>query len=147
MVIKHTFFVFFMSFLMASAHGNEINTLSTCLADNTSGKDRRDLATWVFFAMSAHPDMTTHMRSETEAAVLISNVKTGQLFNRLVNESCINELRSVTKAIGPQGVEAAFKTLGELAMRELMSNPQVNKRFGDVYKFIDLPALEKALRS
>ena len=147
MAIKHAFFVFSMSFLMASAHGSEINKLSTCLADNTSGKDRRDLATWVFFAMSAHPEMTPHMKPETEAAVLVSNFRAGQLFNRLMNETCLNEMRSVTKAIGPQGIETAFKTLGELAMRELMSNPQVNKRFGDVYKFIDLPALEKALRS
>jgi hypothetical protein len=147
MTIKHAFFVFFTSFLIASAHGSEINTLSTCLADNTSGKDRKDLATWVFFAMSAHPEMTPHMKPETQAAVLDSNLRTGQLFNRLMNESCINELRAVTKAIGPQGVEAAFKTLGELAMRELMSNPEVNQRFGDVYKFMNLPALEKALRS
>jgi hypothetical protein len=87
------------------------------------------------------------MKPETQAAVLDSNLRTGQLFNRLMNESCINELRAVTKAIGPQGVEAAFKTLGELAMRELMSNPEVNQRFGDVYKFMNLPALEKALRS
>jgi hypothetical protein len=64
-----------------------------------------------------------------------------------MNEVCLDEMRTVTKAIGPQGIEAAFKTLGELAMRELMSNPEVNKRFGDVYKFINLPALEKALRS
>jgi hypothetical protein len=147
MTIKRAFFVFFMSFLMASAHGSEINRLSACLADNTSGKDRRDLATWVFFAMSAHPEITPHMKPETEAAVLVSNLRTGQLFNRLMNDVCLDEMRTVTKAIGPQGIEAAFKTLGELAMRELMSNPEVNKRFGDVYQFMNMPALEKALRS
>ena len=31
--------------------------LSRCLADNTSGRDRKDLARWVFFAMAAHPEI------------------------------------------------------------------------------------------
>src|SRR6185436_2688332 len=30
-----------------------VGALKTCVADNTSGKDRKELAKWVFFAMAA----------------------------------------------------------------------------------------------
>jgi hypothetical protein len=33
------------------------DALSTCFADRTSGKDRKDLARWIFLAMAAHPEM------------------------------------------------------------------------------------------
>src|SRR3982751_4847671 len=37
--------------------GPASQSLGTCLADNTSGRDRKELAKWIFVAMSAHPDM------------------------------------------------------------------------------------------
>ena len=41
--------------------------LSTCVADNTSGKQRKDLARWVFFAMAAHPDFAAYATPELNA--------------------------------------------------------------------------------
>ena len=37
--------------------GSASDALSTCVADSTTGKERKDLAQWFFVAMTAHPDI------------------------------------------------------------------------------------------
>ena len=38
------------------AASTPIEATKTCLSDNTSGKDRKLLAKWIFLAMAAHPE-------------------------------------------------------------------------------------------
>ena len=41
--------------------------LSSCLAENTWGKDRKDLAKWVFLAMASHPEIRQYASADAAA--------------------------------------------------------------------------------
>lgn len=55
----------------------------TCLADSTTGKDRKQLARWIFLAMAQHPEIGD-LAKVTPAALEEANKQTGALFTRLI---------------------------------------------------------------
>lgn len=89
-----------------------VNPLAQCLADSTSGKDRKELARWVFLAMA-------------------------ETVTRLLTVSCVGETRTAFKQGGSNAIQVAFQTLGQLAMQELMSNPNVGATMGAFERHID----------
>ena len=108
-----------------------IAALKTCVTDNTSGRDRKDLAKWVFFAMAAHPEMKPYADTKVAAAVDESSQKLAALVTRLLTESCVNEVRAVMKTgQGSQALRYAFESLGQLAMQELMADKTVQDTHG-----------------
>jgi hypothetical protein len=130
-----------------SAQGQEpVNALTTCLADNTSGKDRKDLAKWVFFAMAAHPEIRQYADANVAAAADDSSQTMAALVTRLLTDSCVNEVRAVVKAgPGSQALELAFRSLGELAMKELMADKAVQDSLGLFARYVDQTRLTEAL--
>lgn len=120
------------------------DALGECLKDNTSGKERKDLARWVFISMSAHPDIRS-LASVSNAAHAESDKQMGTLLTRLLSESCAKQTRAAIEAEGQQGMFASFKTLGEVAMFELMSNPEVNKAISSYVQYVDTKKLEQVL--
>lgn len=124
--------------------GQYSDALGACLADNTSGKDRKELARWIFVAMSAHPEMKN-----------LSNVPDGQrdrsskevatLFMRLLTETCASQTKAAMQNEGSTSIASAFKTLGALAMQELMANQEVQRSIASLDQFIDRSKLEKVM--
>ena len=121
-----------------------VESLSRCLADSTTGKDRKDLARWVFFAMAAHPEMKPFAAPGIASATDESDRGTASRFTRLLAESCLKETQAAFKQGGPMGIQAAFQTLGQLAMQELMSDAQVSASMGGFQKYLDQEKLSKA---
>lgn len=119
--------------------------LSRCLADNTSGRDRKDLARWVFFAMAAHPEFKQYTVSTARQGTQEAHKTVGAMFTRLVTESCVHETRTAFSAAGTKAIHDAFQTLGGLAMQELMSNGDVSATMGAVERHIDQNKLNQAL--
>jgi hypothetical protein len=118
--------------------------LARCLADNTSGKDRKDLARWIFFAMAAHPEIkqyasATAVRATDEAHKIVAGT-----FTRLLAESYANETQAAVK-LGGTTLKVAFETLGQLAMQELMSVRDVQAAMGGFEKYIDRDKLGHVL--
>src|SRR5579863_8064334 len=64
-----------------------VDALRTCVTDNTSGKDRKDLAKWVFFAMAAHPEIKPYAQANVSAAADESSQKMAALVTRLLTDS------------------------------------------------------------
>jgi hypothetical protein len=123
-----------------------VNTLKTCVTDNTSGRDRKDLAKWVFFAMAAHPEMKPYADAKIAAAVDESSQKMGALVTRLLTESCVNEVRAVMKTgQGSQALRFAFESLGQLAMQELMTDKTVQDTMSLFQRYVDQKRLNEAL--
>ena len=118
--------------------------LATCFSDNTTGKERKDFAKFVFFGMSAHPDMqgftniTGADREELDrtAAAIVT---------RLLIESCRSQAKLAVEKEGAASFQAAFGTLGMLAMQELMSNPKVASSFTNYSKYLDANKINSAL--
>lgn len=120
--------------------------LSQCLADNTSGRDRKDLARWVFFAMSVHPEIRQFTAASAVEAAQQSYRTAGALFTRLLTESCSTEVVAAYKQGGAQALGAAFETLGQLAMKELMSDTGVAANMGAIEKHVDQAKLARTLK-
>lgn len=129
---------------LPSMAGQYTDALGTCLADNTNGKERKELAQWIFVAISAHPEIkdlsnvTTKIRNQ-------SNQKMGILVTRLLSEDCALQTRAALKNEGSESLKTSFETLGKLAMQELMSNSAVSESIAGYAKYIDEKKLASVL--
>jgi hypothetical protein len=120
-------------------------TLSSCVADNTSGKQRKELARWIFLAMAAHPDLKQFTSSEVIAARELTDKATAALFEILITDQCATEANAVFKEHGSPGLQVAFEALGRLAMQELMSNPELMAAMSAFERHIDSVKVNTAL--
>jgi len=119
------------------------DALAQCLADNTTGRDRKDLARWVFVAIAAHPEMRS-LSSVSPDQREASQRDAANLFMQLVTERC----RAQSKAAAGEGanaIETAFAALGQLAMQELMNNAEVNASMSGVARYMDGEKLRPVL--
>lgn len=122
------------------------DALKRCLADNTSGKDRKDLAKWVFFAMAAHPEMKQYLDANLAAAADESSKTMAALTTRLLTDSCANEVKAAMKTgQGAQAVSLAFEALGKLAMNELMTDKAVQDAMGSFARYVDQTRLKETI--
>lgn len=129
----------------ASYAQEAVNALGKCLADNTTGKDRKELARWLFAAMTAHPEMKS-LSSASEKDIDDASRVAGALFTRLMADNCSKEMRAAMASGGTMAIQAGFQFLGQLAMQELMTNPQVGSAMGVLDRHIDKGRLESALQ-
>lgn len=119
-----------------AAAGPSTDALAACLADNTTGKDRKDMARWVFVGMSAHPEIrglsnvTTREKDDLDKLM-------AALMTRLMTENCPAQARVAMQNEGTAAFQAAFGVIGKLAMQELMTSPDVNSSFSRYAKYID----------
>jgi hypothetical protein len=130
---------------LAIAGPAETESATRCLADNTTGRDRKDLARWIFLAMAAHPEIR-EMSKASAAQNEQSQREVAGLFTRLVGEVCAAPMRALVKAEGPAALGKPFEVLGQLAMQELMSNDAVKGSIGGFERFIDRAKVEPVLK-
>lgn len=138
--------LFCLSFLIgqAAVASPATDGLSTCLADNTSGKDRKDLARWIFLAMSLHPEIR-NLSAATAATRDEADKKMAALVTRLLTVNCEQQTKIVAANEGGAGMFTAFKSLGEVAMRELMGNPDVAASVGAYARYLDQKKIDSVL--
>ncbi|MHB8914272.1 MAG: hypothetical protein ACYC4K_00500 [Thiobacillus sp.] len=127
-----------------SLAGPYADAIGQCFANSTTGKDRIELARWVFASMALHPDVVSSSSITPQKREAI-NQSTGALFNRLLAESCAKEVKEAVKFEGQAALKTAFESLGKLAMQELMSNPAVGAGFSGFEKYVDMKKVKKAL--
>jgi len=65
-------------------------------------------------------------------------------FERLLTETCKAPFHDAMKYEGAQTIEMSFSVLGQVAMRELMSHPEVSKGFGELEGFISTDKIAQA---
>jgi hypothetical protein len=122
-----------------------VDALGRCLADNTSGRDRKELARWLFAAMTAHPEMKSLSAASGDDIDRASR-SAGALFTRLLADNCPGPVRDAVRSGGPAAIQAGFQVLGQLAMQELMTNPQVGSAMGILDRYIDRAKVEAAMQ-
>ena len=143
--MKRTLTCLLVLAVTSAAHAQpSVDAFGKCLADNTSGKDRKDLARWLFVAMGAHPDMKA-ISSINPSAPEDSSRVAGNLFNRLITEACPKEAKAAVGAVGPIAFQSAFSVLGQLAMQELMTDKNVNASMGLLQKYVDNAKVQTVL--
>ena len=126
--------------------GPSAEAVQTCFADNTTGKDRKDLARWIFLAVAAHPEIrslstaSAYDRAQSSEAV-------GKLFTRLVADACPNEIRALIKYEGNAAIGVAFEYLGRLAMQELTANREVAASVTTLAQYVDQQRIAAVINS
>lgn len=122
----------------------EVEALGKCLGDSTTGRERKDLAKWIFLAMSSHPEIKPFVRASRED-IEQSSKATAALFTRLITDACVNEVKSAIKTGGPVALQLGFQVLGQLAVQELMANQEVQGSIADFGRFIDQKRVNESL--
>lgn len=123
--------------------GPTTDALIACLADNTTGRDRKDMARWVFVGMSSHPEIQS-LSNVTKANRDELDRMVASMVTRLMTESCRAQAKSAMEKDGSVAFQTAFGVVGKLAMQELMSNPEVNSSFSNFGKYIDQNRMNSA---
>lgn len=123
-----------------------VDSFSRCLAENTTGRDRKDLARWLFVAMGAHPEMRA-IASIAESAPVESSRTVGQLFTKLIADACPSQAKAALQAVGPMAMQAGFTVLGQLAMQELMADKDVAAGMALLERHIDTARLQSVMGS
>lgn len=127
-----------------AAAGPYADSLSSCLSDNTTGKERKELARWVFLAMAAHPEIRD-LSAATATARDQAYQSVGVLVTRLLSDNCANQTRSAVQKEGSSSLQVAFSHLGKLAMQELMTNDEVKASISGFERYVDRRKLDAAL--
>lgn len=144
-IMKSLFFALALLLGLSGIAHAQSDALATCLADSTTGKDRKELARWIFVAMSAHPGMRDLAANSPETSEQI-NKTMGALVTRLLTESCPREVQAVVKGTeSAQGMRSAFEALGRLAMAELTSNADVAASISKFEGYVDRPKVSAVL--
>lgn len=95
---------------------------ANCLADSLNGKERKNLAKWIFLSITVHPEIKSYAnvsakdKGETDKYV-------GELVTRLLTEECPRELKAANDS-NPLAVQKGFEMVGQVAMQELMTNQE-----------------------
>lgn len=122
------------------------DALGRCLSNSTTGKDRKDLARWIFVGMSAHPEIGTVAKASAKDIETAQRTM-GVLFTRLVADQCPREMNAVVQSDGSEGIKIAFEYLGKMAMQELMTNQEVNVAIGGFERYIDKARIDRVVKS
>jgi hypothetical protein len=128
----------------ASQANQAVEAFSQCISDNTTGKDRKALARWIFVSMGAHPEMRV-IAPIPPAISEDTSRAAGELLSRLLADSCATQTKAAVRAVGPIAVQHAFTVLGQLAMQELMTDKDVAAGMASFQKHLDSKKLEPIL--
>lgn len=117
--------------------------LANCLVDHLTGKERKNLAKWIFFSIAAHPEIKSFSNASPKD-IEDSDRYVGNLITRLLTDDCPGELKKAS-ASGPLGARKAFELVGQVAMQELMTNQDVMKSISNYAQYADREKISRIL--
>lgn len=123
---------------MAGSYSDE---MSKCLVRSTSPADRNGLVKWLFASAVLHPEIKTIANVSKEQRDTL-NRSTARLLERLLTESCRTETQNAFRFEGPSTFEASFNVLGQVAGRELFTDPNVAQSMSGLLNYVDKSKLE-----
>ena len=112
------------------------DALGTCLVDSLTGKERKELATWMFFGMAAHPEIKKYANVTSEDRAN-SDKDVANLLSRLLIKDCMQQAKDAVRADGQVALTSAFEMVGKVAMRELATNKDVSTALTSYGNYLD----------
>lgn len=113
-----------------------IEAAKVCFSDSTTGRDRKLLGKWIFLALAKHPEISGFSKATATDDEQVSR-ELAALFMRLVTEDCVEEMKVLARIGGQEAMKMPFQHLGQIAMQELMTNPDVAGNIAAFEKFVD----------
>lgn len=127
---------------VAGYSAQEAQQLGACLTDALTGKERKDLAKWIFFSMSTHSSITNYTNIPADD-VETSNKQMGALITRLLTDDCPENARAAMNTEGSKAFEYAFGIVGQVAMQELMTEQSVSAALAQYEKHLNQQKLQQ----
>jgi hypothetical protein len=116
--------------------------LTKCLVKATSPSDQVDFVAWVFSALSEHPAVASYSNL-TEADRDRLSKKVAGLYLRLMTVDCRTDLVTALKYEGSSAIGASFSVVGQVAFRNLMTDPKVAAGLQRLSTFADTTKLKE----
>lgn len=113
-----------LSLAGSAVAGPYADDMAKCLVKSASPADRTLLVKWIFSVISLHPDLAP-MSSITPQQRGAITKSAGELFQRLLLESCRSETQEAIQNEGSETIQYAFQVLGQVATRGLFTDPHV----------------------
>lgn len=110
--------------------------LSRCLVDGTTKADKTTLVQWVVVAIAQHPAVSA-LNKGTAADIEKANAAVGELFMRLLTDTCLEKSKKAVKYEGAPAIQAAFSVLGQVATADLFTDPSVQKVMAGLATHLD----------
>ena len=120
------------------------DAMAKCLVNSTSAADRTTLVQWMFATAALHPDVQ-RLSAASDADRERLNKWMGALVERLLTKACVSEAKEAMRYEGNATVEASFTVLGQVAGRQLLSEPSVAGSMGNFAKHIDEQKIKEVL--
>lgn len=124
--------------------GPYADALAMCLVKSTTSQDKTALVQWMFATASLHPDVKRLSAARKEDRVVL-NKRFAGLVESLLTKSCVAETKAALKYEGNSTLESSFNVLGQVASRELFSNPAVASGMAEMTKEVDSNKLQEVL--
>ncbi len=109
--------------------------LGTCLVDSLNGKERKQLAKWIYFSMAAHPEMKPFSNISAEDRT-DADKYVASLITRLLVEDCASQVKVAQKS-DPLALPKSFEIVGKVAMQELTTNQDVMTAISNYGHYLD----------
>lgn len=129
-----------------SEAGPYADDLSKCLVESTSQRDRVELVRWMFASMSRHPAVEP-IASVSDEQLEAASEEVAELFMSLLTDSCRLEAENALQFEGGSTFEGAFSVLGNVAGREIFTNPEVAEGLALLDKYVDDEELSSIFES
>ena len=124
--------------IFAGPFGDE---MSKCLVLATSSKDNSLLGRWLVRVYGEHGDSKdlTNLSDYKKEKI---DKDVARLFTRLLSEDCKVETKKALKFEGDMVMFNAFRTLGEVAGKELLEDNNVSKAINKFTEYVDYGKLK-----
>ena len=118
--------------------------LKKCLVESTSKRDTVILVRWLSKALLAHPEVKDLAAIPSAKATQIDK-DFARYVERLLGENCSAPFANVMRYENPDAIRQSFEFLGQVAIKEMMDNGQVQEAVSGVLKQLDMEKIGKAI--
>ena len=118
--------------------------LGKCLVGSTSADDKATLVKWVFAIAALHPSVGSVSAVNDVQRTQLDKEVAG-LFEALITDRCRKQTQNAVRYEGEKTIGMAFEVLGQAAMVELFSNPDVAKGLGGFAEHMDKKKFDQLL--
>tara|TARA_B100000900_G_scaffold402312_1_gene408029 strand:+ start:219 stop:662 length:444 start_codon:yes stop_codon:yes gene_type:complete len=119
------FFFFLFGFNSITYSGPFSDEFSRCIITKTTSQEKTDLVKWIYVTISFHSQLS-EMSNISSKDVEIANIRVAEYMTNVFAYKCKNEMLDAVEYEGEESATQAFKLLGEIAMREIMSEQNVS---------------------
>jgi|GEM_PF-2397908 len=123
----------------------QANALGRCFVNKSTGDDRMAVARWMLAGMASAPRMADVAKVDPSRKVE-ADKGMAAVFTRLMTIDCANEARPLFLAKSKAAFETAGGALGEIAMKELLSDPKAAEGLSGYIQYLDERAFAKVTK-